>query len=275
MKFERRSAGTEDLPQMKQLWMDVFGDSESFTDFYFARVFPRAEGFLIYNEETLVAMLFSLPHTLTLDGELVSVRYLSGVATHPDFRHRGLMTQLLVAAEEATKQAGVSLLYLAPVDPAIYVKAGYVLFGRQRHVLRAAADACAPFVMRPADASDHAALAAFANSEVAAQSLLYEQRTAASFELLQSDLRADGGELYLCFDAAERLCAYVGAESEREARESILPKELSVGADADSFGAMVQGGKEGLALMARCFDDALWTHIKKLAPTDIFLPELY
>ena len=79
----------------RQLWKKIFGDNDAYIDFYFKE---RADHTVVYSKyegHDLVSMIFFNYYTLVIQGEKVKCPYIEGVATAPEWRHRGFMKTLL------------------------------------------------------------------------------------------------------------------------------------------------------------------------------------
>lgn len=116
-------ARREDVPALKKLWSECFGDAEFYLDFYFQNRFVP-EDTLIVREEEPVAMLTLME--ASVNGE--KGFYIYAVATLPDHRGRGLQRQLSRYAEEVMRERGGRFACLVPAEEGLftfYEKLGY------------------------------------------------------------------------------------------------------------------------------------------------------
>lgn len=109
----------------RELWKSCFPqDEEGFVEQFLIRHY-RAEQMLTARVEgRIVAMLHSIPFS-TAWGRM---RYIYGVATDPDYRHRSLSTRLLRQAIDQSRTAGDCALFLIPAGSdlrAFYAKEGF------------------------------------------------------------------------------------------------------------------------------------------------------
>lgn len=109
----------------QRLWERCFPQDEAaFVEQFLVRHF-RAERMLTQKvDDRVVAMLHTIPFS-TAWGRM---RYIYGVATDPDYRHRGLSTRLLDSAIAASRAAGDAGLFLIPADSNLrtfYAKEGF------------------------------------------------------------------------------------------------------------------------------------------------------
>ncbi len=135
-----RPALAKDMPQLKALWMEAFGDSQPATDYYFRHRFIP-EGMLVLQEDGQVqGMLSMLPITLALGERRSPARYLFAIATDLRFRGQGISTRLIEQALEQVQAAGDAAALLVPAGEDLfrfYGKRGFEtrFFIRQRQYL--------------------------------------------------------------------------------------------------------------------------------------------
>lgn len=115
------------------LWKETFHDSERYVKLVFDTYFDPENVFVHFNGDTLVAMMLCVPYQFkleTADGSHRSLRgaYLCGLATLPEYRRKGIMSQLMREAEEVMLSRGMDLMFLIPADDhlrAYYARMGY------------------------------------------------------------------------------------------------------------------------------------------------------
>ena len=107
------------MEALRSLWKIVFNDSDPFLDRFFQHLFHPGECFLTRTDSHISSMLFLLEATLSGRKGERPMRYVYACATHPDYRNRGLMGQLL---EAATAYAGEQHFDLAvvPADASLF-----------------------------------------------------------------------------------------------------------------------------------------------------------
>ncbi len=84
--------------KVKNLWKLCFNDSEEFTEMYFQLRYNNDVNIAIQSGEEVIAALQMLPYPMTFEGEDIHTAYISGACTHPDYRNRGVMQELLSQA---------------------------------------------------------------------------------------------------------------------------------------------------------------------------------
>ncbi len=115
----------------RKLYREVFSeDSETFLNFYYSE---RCKDNLILSveeNEEIIGMLHMNPYNLKIRGEDERIRetecvYIYGVATKAEYRHQGIMRDLLSECFSILKKREIPLSFLIPVDEEIYLPFGF------------------------------------------------------------------------------------------------------------------------------------------------------
>jgi len=116
-------------PALKAMWKCCFpDDTDIFIDFYFDKVYQNDETLLYLENGKPVAAFQMIPYSLKNNAETSQAAYISGAMTHPDFRRKGLMKQLLLASFDLMKEKGFDYTFLIPQETWLfdfYAKVGY------------------------------------------------------------------------------------------------------------------------------------------------------
>ena len=120
-----RPAVSSDLPALKALWSLSFPeDSDADRDLFFAAA-GIEHCFVEECDGVVASMTFGLPVS---DGER-EFQYIYAACTHPDFRGRGVFSDLLRQVLAEAKARGFVASFLHPAEPsltAFYARFGYV-----------------------------------------------------------------------------------------------------------------------------------------------------
>lgn len=114
--------------KVKNLWKLCFNDSEEFTEMYFRLRYRDDINLAIRSGEEVIAALQMLPYPMTFGGEVLPTAYISGACTHPDYRNRGVMGELLSESFARMLHDHVPLSTLIPAEPWLfgyYARSGY------------------------------------------------------------------------------------------------------------------------------------------------------
>ena len=140
--------------KVKNLWKLCFNDSEEFTELYFRLRYNNDINIAIQSGEEVIAALQMLPYPMTFEGEDIHTAYISGACTHPDYRNRGVMHELLSQAFARMLHNNVALSTLIPAEPWLfdyYARSGYApvfRYAEHRQPIRALLWKCLPNILK-------------------------------------------------------------------------------------------------------------------------------
>ena len=119
---EIKRASKKDMPSVKDLWQEIFGDDSKFIDRFY-EAFPIEENtFVAKIGEKTVGMVNALDCKLTCKNELFHGKYIYALAVSNEYRERGIARALLEVCEEG------SFVLLVPETKdlfAMYAHLGY------------------------------------------------------------------------------------------------------------------------------------------------------
>ena len=133
----------DQLPQLRQLWKQAFGDDDTFLDTFFSVGFSRDRCRCITEKDTVVAALYWFD---AFSGD-IPLAYLYAVATSEAFRGRGLCHRLMEDTHRHLAAAGYDATVLVPGSEALfalYAGMGYTAFGSIREFTCPAGNANVP-----------------------------------------------------------------------------------------------------------------------------------
>lgn len=112
------------LDQLKQLWQTAFGDSEEFVNAFFSTAYSPERCRIFWEGDRVAGALY------WLDCEYAGQKfaYIYAVATHPDFRGRGVCRRLMSETHDCLAQQGYHGALLMPAGEALhkmYAQMGY------------------------------------------------------------------------------------------------------------------------------------------------------
>ena len=113
--------------RIRELYEEVFEDSQYFVDYYFNSYVKNTINFVCEVNERIVGMATIHPKKLMISENEVKVGYVYGVATKLSYRGQGIMRRLLEKIEEYAFENQFGYLYLIPANPKIYEGLGYEL----------------------------------------------------------------------------------------------------------------------------------------------------
>ena len=134
---EKMTLDSDYRSRLQRIWQDIFGDSTEFISMYFDRKIAGADIYVMRERGALSAVLYNLPYTLRCWGSEIPIGYWSGLATLPQYRGKGLMTDLMYSAMNSLLRENVPFVALIPGDQSLvrfYADRGFVpFFYRQEH----------------------------------------------------------------------------------------------------------------------------------------------
>lgn len=153
--MELRNPCDRDIPALRDLWKIAFGDTDDFLDCFFSTAYSPRRCRCIFEGKQPAAVLYWLD--CALDGQTFA--YIYAVATHPDFRGRGLCRKLMADTHALLANAGYGGAVLVPQKESLrnmYAGMGYRDFGGLEELTREAGDV--PVPLRAVGPGEFAAL---------------------------------------------------------------------------------------------------------------------
>ncbi|MDR0368254.1 MAG: GNAT family N-acetyltransferase [Bacteroidales bacterium] len=111
------------------IWKTSFADdSQEFLDLYFKKKYKKENTLLYLMGKKVVSCLQMLPYEMTFGDSICKTSYISGAATLPEHKNKGIMGQLLTQAFTEMRRRGDDFTTLIPQEnwlTAFYRKYGY------------------------------------------------------------------------------------------------------------------------------------------------------
>ena len=140
---------------LKNLWSAAFGDEAAVIESFFSTAFDPGRCRYLQEGDRVAAALY------WLDGEYLGEKYayIYGVATHPEFRGKGLCRKLMAMTHRDLKTLGYAGALLMPAEPGLrqmYASFGYRECSRISQSTVTAGERSA--ALRPVTAAEYAGL---------------------------------------------------------------------------------------------------------------------
>ncbi|MBQ4145176.1 MAG: GNAT family N-acetyltransferase [Clostridia bacterium] len=120
-----RLAEENDFYFLKHTWKVCFDDPDSFIDWNFERNFSFSNTIVADFKNTPASNMQLMPHKIKLRNLEYDVNYVSGVATLPECRNKGLVRELFSYAFPLMKKRCQPISLLVPFNYQFYEKFGY------------------------------------------------------------------------------------------------------------------------------------------------------
>lgn len=130
-----RPAESRDFGFAKHSWTVCFDDEPKFIDWNFKYNYTAADTLIAEADGSPASIMQCKPRKVCLNGKAAAAHYISGVATLPEFRRRGLVCKLFEYALPFMYKRGGCVSYLISAVGDMYKKFGYTTVG-QRNVYK-------------------------------------------------------------------------------------------------------------------------------------------
>lgn len=111
--MEIRKLESAEHGKTRFLWEKIFReDSQAFVDYYYFIRTRENTIYVVEEDGAIRAMLQKNPYRMKLEDSVFDSEYIVGVATEKEYRSRGYMRQLLIAALEEENKKSILLLFL-------------------------------------------------------------------------------------------------------------------------------------------------------------------
>lgn len=119
--IEMHTVRPGELPQVKELWQTVFGDSAEVVDsFYRTSGVTDADTLVLAEGGEVRCMLYLLPMPLTWPGDSARGGYVFALATRPEHRGRGYAGMLLSYADFYAGEIGLECAAVVPAEESLH-----------------------------------------------------------------------------------------------------------------------------------------------------------
>ncbi|WP_307997199.1 GNAT family N-acetyltransferase [uncultured Bacteroides sp.] len=192
--------------QVKALWKLCFEDSEEFVEMYFKLRYKNEVNVAIQSGDEVISALQMLPYPMTFCGEMVQTSYISGACTHPDFRSKGVMRELLSQSFARMLRNGIQFSTLIPAEPWLfdyYKRMGYATvfqYSVKEMTLPEfipSKEIAVNVVSKPQDE-----VYSYLNKKLSERPCCI-QHSAEDFQVIMADLPISGGNLFVARQANE------------------------------------------------------------------------
>ena len=144
-----------DIPALCALWKDTFGDTDDFLKDFFSTAFSPKRALCAREDGSIVGMLYWFDCIY----EQKRIAYLYAVATHRDYRNRGICNALMDTAHLILQKNGYAGVILVPAEEhlfSFYKRMGYTTCAHNSILSTTATDE--PIEMHPLSSAEYAAL---------------------------------------------------------------------------------------------------------------------
>lgn len=105
-----------DVPTMKTLWIETFGDTCEYVDIVFDNYFNPRYCLCAFDRTQLIASMIGIPYNFILNDTIIRGLYLCGLATKILFRNKGIMGKMLNLIPDLCRINNLQFSFLIPAD---------------------------------------------------------------------------------------------------------------------------------------------------------------
>lgn len=106
--------------ELKRLWQTCFADDINYIDLFFEDHYSSSQSLVYMQNGKVVSMLFLLSANLCFNKESHKAQYIYAACTHPDYRKKGYMRELIEFAVEHGGLSGTKYTLLTPASKKLY-----------------------------------------------------------------------------------------------------------------------------------------------------------
>ena len=110
----------EYIPELKIMWHKIFGDTESYLNSFFGKVYKDENTLVDIEDGKVVSVLFMIPYKFIVSGKENEIVYLYALATEPAYRGRKIMSKLIQESLNISTKRGYALSVLIPADKSLF-----------------------------------------------------------------------------------------------------------------------------------------------------------
>lgn len=114
----------EQKNQLIALHKVCFNDGD-YAEFFFENRMPQCKAYLVESEGVIVSACYARFFDLALNGKVVKIPFLTGVATSPLHRYKGFAREVVEKAKAELKKEGYPFVLLHPFNHDFYRKLGF------------------------------------------------------------------------------------------------------------------------------------------------------
>lgn len=107
-------------PLVREMWQTVFNEPDEFADIYFSQKYKNENTLIYFDGDKPAASLQMWEYNFSFYKESIPIYYLAGLATYPEYRRKGYMSELMTQAHQVMKERGILFSILIPAEEWLY-----------------------------------------------------------------------------------------------------------------------------------------------------------
>lgn len=192
---ELRYLTQEEKDKTRSLWEAIFPEDEgAFLDYYYSVKTKDNEIAAVEIDGQIRSMLQLNPYCLKIGHTSAECAYVIAVATEENYRHRGLMRELLLKTMSDRYAKKQPFMFLIPANEDIYKPFGFRFVMEQYH-REVSPGREGSYRLEVVSEADREMAAAFANDVLAARADVYAIRDAEYYRVLSQEALSEEGDV--------------------------------------------------------------------------------
>ncbi len=115
----------EDIKELMALHKTCFNDSDAYISFFFGVRYKKEHSFIKKLDNKVACVVYARMIELSIGEKKLDIPFFTGIATHPDYRYKGLAKQLIAEAITHYKNNNVPFIMLHPFKVSFYENLGF------------------------------------------------------------------------------------------------------------------------------------------------------
>lgn len=125
MSFDIRFVKNEEIEKVRELYTEVFEDSEKFVEYFFSEEMDVTRVAGCFEGDELVSMIMLRDKVVLIDKKEKKACYLYAIATKENMRNKGCMKLVMDFVLKMAYGNPYEFIYMVPVNEKIYEKFGF------------------------------------------------------------------------------------------------------------------------------------------------------
>lgn len=110
----------ENKTELKELFKEIFHESDSFTDIIFEKKLSKSDIFTIKENGKILAFAYGIPCFYKTDDTLKNCIYIYGVGVRKEYRGKGYAKKIMDNISDFYKDKSIDFLYLVPATKELF-----------------------------------------------------------------------------------------------------------------------------------------------------------
>ena len=120
MKSNKLIEKSNQVGELKKLWIDTFGDTKEYVNSFFDKFYSPDKLLVFKKNGKIVSALYMIDYCLKYEDKCYKIMYLYALATDKQYRGKGIMSMLIDKADEIMYNKEYAGAFLIPAEDSLY-----------------------------------------------------------------------------------------------------------------------------------------------------------